>query len=314
MKIDKLIFESHFWTLSIGLLFVLLLQFLPEISPTIDYIFFLVFVIFIGIPHGAIDHLIEKRSAQYQKKSFSLINFLAKYLIQMGFYGLLWWFFPSISLLIFLILSAWHFGESDLQPAPQHIIWKFFQISLGGLVLFYILMREPHYTGELIDRITLGNENSTKVWYWCDSNSLWIYSIVLFGLLVLGLLGQKLEPLDLKSTKWAVFLFVMILIYWMPLLPAFAFYFGGWHALNTFEHMGQFLGENQGKWKLWKSALPFTLLAMLFLGGISYAWFTTFSHIDPLPILFIFIAIITLPHLLVMAKMFSQNVQFGNVN
>jgi len=102
------------------------------------------------------------------------------------------------------------------------------------------------------------------------------------------------------------FSLVLALAYFLPLLPAFALYFGGWHALNTFGHISGFLDNERTVWQLWKSALPFTLLSIVFLGMIVLVWSGLFSTIDPLPILFIFIAVITLPHLLVMQKMFSR--------
>ncbi|TVQ08616.1 MAG: hypothetical protein EA361_16330 [Bacteroidetes bacterium] len=297
--------QKRLWVFMAGFSLALLHQVVGEVHPAIDYTFFGFFVLLVGIPHGAIDHLVEEKYHAIQKKSFSLGRFLLKYVLQILAYGLLWLIMPALSLLLFLLISAWHFGESDMQPAPRHSLWKVNQLLLGSLVLFYILMREPAFTGDLIYRITRESNLTQAIWAWAASNAGWLYGVSAFFLVLTGYFAQRAEPLQWQQSKWISFLLIMALIYFLPLLPAFALYFGGWHSLNTFGHMSGFLDNKKTIWQLWKAALPFTLLAIFFLAVIAYVWSTLFSHIDPLPILFIFIAVITLPHLLVMNKMFS---------
>ncbi len=292
--------------LAAGFLFVLLHQLGGTINPAIDYVFFGLFVILTGIPHGALDHLVEERSLRGQKNTFSMIRFLVKYITIILAYALLWFIAPALSLLIFLLISAWHFGESDMQPAPRHGLWKVTQMFLGSLVLFFILMREPSCTGDLIARITPGSMLAANAWQWAASHAAIIYVSLAVALLMAGFSAERVQPRRWRLSKWAHFSLVLGLAYFLPLLPAFALYFGGWHALNTFGHISGFLDHEKSLWSLWKSSLPFTLISVIFLGGIGLIWSVLFSHIDPLPVLFVFIAVITLPHLLVMQKMFSR--------
>ena len=298
--------QPRIWSLIMGIFLVLLHQLAGELNPIIDYVFFGIFVILIGIPHGAVDHLVEEKYFQDQKKPFSLFRFLLKYILQIAAYALLWLIMPVLSLSLFLILSAWHFGESDMQPAPRHVLWKVSQLLLGTMVLFFILMREPAFTADLIFRITRESMPALNSWEWVASNSLLIYLALLTSLIIVSFFAQRAEPLNWQTTKWFSFVLLLGIIYFLPLLPAFALYFGGWHSLNTFDHMSEFLGNKNSVWRLWKAALPFTLLAIFFLGIATLLWSGFMSHIDPLPVLFIFIAVITLPHLLVMNKMFSE--------
>ena len=292
--------------LAAGLLLVLLHQFYGAIGPVVDYVFFGLFIIFVGIPHGALDHLVEARTLERQQKAFSMFRFLVKYIAIILAYAALWFITPALSLLVFLLISAWHFGESDMQPAPRHLLWKVTQMFLGSLVLFFILMREPAYTGDLIARITRGSALSTAAWQWAADQAAIVYGTLFGALLLAGFSAERVQPRRWRLSKWIHFSLVMLLAYFLPLLPAFALYFGGWHALNTFGHISGFLDKQNALWSLWKSALPFTLLSVFFLAAIGLLWSELFSHIDPLPILFIFIAVITLPHLLVMQKMFSR--------
>ncbi len=302
-KIITTLRDGRFYALLLGGLLAVA-HLVVQVPTWLDLVFFIAFVIVLGIPHGAIDHLIEAHYLSSKQSSFSLQKFLLKYLLQMLIYGLLWVFVPAWSLLLFLVFSAWHFGESDMQPAPSGLLWKVCQFLLGTAVLFFILLREPQFTGDLIFRITRQHDLSLQLWQTASENAVYLLSGLILCILLVGFMAQNKEPIRLEFSKILYFSLVLILIYFLPLLPAFALYFGGWHAQNTFKHMASYLGKDTKVASLWVLALPFTLVAMVFLGILGLIWWFALSHIDPLPVLFIFIAIITLPHLLVMHKMF----------
>jgi hypothetical protein len=75
---------------------------------------------------------------------------------------------------------------------------------------------------------------------------------------------------------------------------------GNYNAAQVYLH----LGKGISPYWLWQKTMSFTLLALLILLITVWVWWQYYQHLDPLPVLFIFIAIITLPHLLVMSKMF----------
>jgi beta-carotene 15,15'-dioxygenase len=275
------------------------------VSPWIDITFFIVFVLAVGIPHGAVDHLIEERSAAKRGLPFSMLRFLLVYLLQMLGYATLWYFFPALSFGIFLLLSAWHFGESDLQPAPRHFLWKLSQLFLGSLILFFILMRQSSLTAEVIGGITLQHQAVLDVWQLLADNAPLTYSILVLAFIASAAAAQNAAPISFRAEKWIYLMLLLLVMYFLPVLPAFALYFGGWHALNTFGQMADFLGEDKNVWALWKAALPFTLVAAVSLVIFAVFSLLSFPQIDPIPVLFIFIAVITLPHLLVMNRMFA---------
>ena len=93
---------------------------------------------------------------------------------------------------------------------------------------------------------------------------------------------------------------------WLPLLPAFALYFGGWHALCAFDNIHNYLRKDYPtlSFKLvYLKTLPFTFLAIVFL--CAFLWYCNIytQFFDPFPILFIFISLITLPHLIIAHQM-----------
>lgn len=67
-------------------------------------------ILLLGIPHGALDHKVAEATGLV-KNRFALFLFLLAYLLMSVCGFVLWIFFPSVSLLFFLVISAWHFGS-----------------------------------------------------------------------------------------------------------------------------------------------------------------------------------------------------------
>ena len=67
------------------------------------------FILLFGIPHGAIDNVLYLR---YKKLKLSV--FIAFYLSLVVFYVIVWIYLPAFAYLSFLLLSAYHFGQSQL--------------------------------------------------------------------------------------------------------------------------------------------------------------------------------------------------------
>lgn len=280
-----------------------------EVPSYIDLAFFLLMMVFVGIPHGGVDHLIASEYSKSDKKPFQLWKFLLGYVLQMAAYGLAWLVFPSLSLLIFLLISAWHFGESDFHPAPRHFLWGLAQMTLGTLVLLFILLREPALTADILLRITRGNTSLVEVWKSITAFQNSIYALLIALLAGLIVFAYRFEKVVWVPGKWLTFALILLIVYFLPLLPAFGLYFGGWHALNTFEHIHRFLPKNGSVFSLWKKSMPLTIVALLFMLITGLVWWYAYSDLDPLPVLFIFIAMITLPHLLVIHRMLGTTAQ-----
>jgi len=73
-------------------------------------IFLLLVVTFFGLPHGALDTLVAKKNKVYSNfYGFSLFNL--GYLSLASSIFFIWYLVPFLSLIIFLLISAWHFSE-----------------------------------------------------------------------------------------------------------------------------------------------------------------------------------------------------------
>ena len=71
-------------------------------------------IVFFGLPHGAVDTLIAQK-LNLTESPFKLAAFLALYIGLAGIAVAFWMAVPTVALVVFLLISAWHFG-GDWSP------------------------------------------------------------------------------------------------------------------------------------------------------------------------------------------------------
>lgn len=91
----------------------------------------------IGLSHGAVDHLVNETNSGYKQ----LLLFSLKYIAKGAFLGLIWLILPDLALAVFLIFSAWHFGQADFQEWNfKHGIHAFlWGVMILSIILFFHL-------------------------------------------------------------------------------------------------------------------------------------------------------------------------------
>lgn len=312
MVLQRIAASPTLISIALGAGLVLVQHWKGGLSPLVQMTFFGLLLGLTGIPHGALDHLVEQETARKEQRPFHLYPFLGQYLLTMAGYGALWLVFPSGSLLFFLLMSAWHFGETDLEKAPPTWPWNLARFTLGTLVLLGILLLHRAETAPLVARISGGNAAVLATWDFLAAHATTVLVTLAVTFTALFAVAYRQRPLPLDRGRALRWICILLLTAYLPLLPAFALYFGGWHALNTFGTIGQYLSEEQppaGRvsvgygLKIWAKTALFTGIALLFLGLGVWYWSRYWPHLDPLPLVFVFLSLITLPHLNVMRKM-----------
>ena len=283
-----------------------------SLPPSVQIAFFLFFLFVTGIPHGALDHLIEQKTAEKRQNPFVLSLFLAKYLFTMVVYGFLWYIAPTFSLLFFLIISAWHFGETDLEKVPLTLPWYVARFLFGGLVLSTLLLSHAEEVTPIWSRVVQNEPFAVAFWHFASEHSKTIIICWSLILVVVLALAQQKAAARFDIGRLIRLAIVLILTYLLPLLPAFGLYFGGWHALCSFKSIQEYLIQNnRSSFKtsilIWSKALPFTAGAFLFLGFAVWYWQHYLQAWDSIPLLFVFLSLITLPHLNVMHAVNRNN-------
>ncbi len=280
---------SSIFGLTIAILLLACLLIFPNYFNIIQYLLFAVGLLTIGLPHGAIDHLLL--TGLYHGK----INyqFILRYIALFFAYFILWILLPNLAMLIFIAYSIWHFGQCDMQE------WKLsqsnnFKIVLWGTLLFGIIL--------------LGHLNET--------NSI-ITNLGVSPLLITVSIANKIGPIlavvgliwSLLERKMAMTysVFMLTIGLFLPLLSSFAVYFIAQHSLYGWIHLKKGLKTNN--LILYKKALPFTLGAVLFF--IITIYLVQIGSLKTLKtdftaLFFMFVACISLPHVLAINKFYQK--------
>lgn len=271
--------------LLLGLLFLcLLLQWLaPGSLTTIAPLLLIGGLLFPGIPHGAVDHLL---AGQPQ----SMPRFIAYYLSVMLLVLVLWWILPALGLTGFLLYSAWHFGQTDFQhwgrpPGGRSLLY-------GSALLLFLLSSHP-----------------TAFNYYLQALAVPVpalpYAVLAGGSAILLLLGLTWIPRQHRPS-YAFTLLILFAATALPLLLAFGFYFIGLHSARGWQHLTSRLALSNRQ--LLRKALPFSAAAwLLFLGlGIATLWYPI-SFEGWVPAFFVFLSAISAPHVLQMHRFYQKN-------
>ena len=95
----------------------------------LQYYLLLVSVAIIGIPHGFFDYSIAEKL--FKKQNHWIYYFTFSYIFLSLVYLFLWFQFPLMSLIFFLIISIFHFGIEELHHI-EYKDMKLFQIIMIG--------------------------------------------------------------------------------------------------------------------------------------------------------------------------------------
>ncbi len=262
--------------------------------------FALLGLILIGIPHGSLDHIITEKGTR--DGQFSLIRFLAVYLLTMAVYALFWVQLPAFSLIVFLLMSAYHFGETDLLRAGlasktgRTAAFLFY----GILLLWGLLANDAHQSQEIIESMLPGSALTAGFVQLNEQ-----FPILRFSeFIALGLRLLLVRSGLFDHFRLGIVLFAALFI---PLLEGFLLYFCHHHAWVNLLRVKERLYESGGGLKkMIRDMMPFSLISVfgiIVLVGSAPLWL---SHVNPVLLFFILISVLTLPHAGIMARFYAQ--------
>lgn len=307
------LFSNLTWlNAAIGLALLACQSVFGSIPITLQLVYFIAMIAVTGIPHGALDHIVASANTKKLGRQFHFGKFLLKYLIAVLLYAICWIFLPAWSLLFFLIISAWHFGETDIPNFNKEWIWNINRLLWGSFVLLLILLTHQQETTTILMRITSNSTSVKSIWSLLCKNEIAVLLTVGLPVFTLSAYNAFKHSKQFSFSCFANLTIILLISIYLPLLPAFAIYFGGWHAIRSFELIFQFLTSQKHHQKMnimsmWLKTIPMTLLAALFFIVASFTWSTLGISTDPLPVVFIFLSVITLPHLDVMNQMIKNS-------
>ena len=275
------------------LLFWISIQFGEVVEDSIAYFL----VITIGVLHGANDLIILSKSNRSKKNV--LFKYLVIYLSIIFACILIYFISAFVSILFFILISAYHFGEeyfSDELDTKKYFNQLYFLVY--GLVIFSMLFfNSKADVDEIMFDLVGKSFRDVEIKF-----SLIVSSILLVVLSVYNYFKNRMQLRNL--IKEVFFLFFLFLVFkTTSLILGFAVYFILWHSLPSIIHQILFISTDFSK----KSIILYLKKAFLYwlISAISiFLLYVFFSDIKLFAsILFVILFAVTAPHMWVMHKM-----------
>ena len=179
----------------------------------------------LGIPHGALDHLVTLPKAQPKKMALFIVIYVAVAIVAV--IGIL--NFNTVGFIVVLFMSAIHFGigdaayisEIDKRSEGTKKLNRWFYIPAAGFTPVFIPLVNSASTE------ALASVNPALINWHQGLDSQILVTVSIFALLAIGVMvfdKRYREALDL--------IVLLLLAHLAPPLIAFAVYFGCWHAMR----------------------------------------------------------------------------------
>lgn len=222
----------------------------------------------------------------------------------LGFLGL-WLVFPVLSFIIFILISSYHFGQSNWEniSLPNYalyilnLLWGAF--AIGGAVLWHwtessyiigqVIVSLPDYAPSTMANIQFG----------------------ILGINIIFIIGLKLSKTISMDRLWkdiGKLALLSAMFYYTPKLVGFTLYFTLWHSL------GSLLNQLAFYKKLWpsftivnyyKQAAPYTLMATIGLVVMIIGHQYILPDVSFTSTFMVFIACVTLPHIILVEESYQ---------
>ena len=241
-------------------------------------------ILLLGVPHGGLDGAVARRIG-WPSGLMPWLGFHLAYIALATLVGVVWWLFPLSSLVIFLLISALHFGASDIADiGSDWLPW----LTHGGLVCIVIPSLQATSV-EPIFAVLAGVTNADLIMTGISTLFMpWAFCFI-------GYCGfTYFKP---QYRKPLISLMILVgLASILPPLISFALYFCLWHSRGHMLRLWRSLAPLERSRSL-REAASYTLLAWISLSIIFYLLEGT-ATASLVQITFIGLAALTLPHML----------------
>lgn len=265
-------------------------------------------MLLIGLPHGATDHGLYSTLVP----SHSIIgkaNFYLLYALVIGAYGLLWYFLSLVAFALFILLSVYHFGQSnwaDVDYKNEGLARLHYLFWGCGILLTPILLHGQEATfivAEMTDTLLVLPEKSYLL--------LFIGLSAIANLLImLYCYSSKLISGSRLGKELLGYGLLLLMFFTNSLLLGFTVYFVFWHSLAS----------AKDQLKFFQPRLSPDVRRQLIIGVVAtlggaltfclIVWFGPGPEAALRPGViggvFIFISLVTLPHMLLVEQLYNQ--------
>jgi len=244
-------------------------------------------VVFIGLPHGAMDGALAAHFGwmESKKKAASfLFGYVAMAAMVVGF----WFIAPAISFIIFLAISMYHFGKGDVSGANKQFT-AIESLARGGLVIAGISQFHAS-DADSIFRALVG-QDTELVWLFLDAAL--AITIACCGMTLLSKKGQE------RGKFFGEIAGLSLIFVILPPLVGFSIYFCLIHSIRHFATMKEMLADTFSKLQITRTTVLFSAICWA-VGLIVLAQQSNNVGVEPalLQVIFIGLAALTVPHMM----------------
>ena len=264
-------------------------------------------MLLLGLPHGATDRGLYL-SLRDRLKSKRLPNFYATYAGLIGLFGLVWLLLPAAAFGFFLLLSIYHFGQSNWVKTRyrrkatarlHYLLWG------AGVLLTPILLHTDEALAITSSMVRWPLDASVQV------PARWV-AVILAALnvgFIVYLRWRRVLSGDRAGRELLAYGLLVALFLTNSLLLGFTIYFVVWHSLASALDQWRFFRAQANRDRLFRplfrDIVVVVLSAALFCVGV---WWYAASGAALSPALmgyvFITISLLTLPHMLLVELLY----------
>lgn len=260
------------------------------------------FIFTIGILHGAND-LVLIKNINDTKKSISFQKNLAYYIIVVFAGLLLFYLLPILALLLFIIVSAFHFGDQQglyFNFNTSKIILIAYPFIYGILILFLLFFFNSVEVEDIVRAIIRVHVPSFHI------TEILLITLVLF-VSISAYFYWKFESFRSKIATELFYLVVYAILFkTSSLIWGFAIYFIIWHSVPSILDQMKFIygsASLQNFQTYCKNGFAYWLASII---GIVVLYYLFKDQEIFNALFFSFLAAITFPHVLVILKMMHK--------
>jgi Brp/Blh family beta-carotene 15,15'-monooxygenase len=258
-----------------------------------------VLILTVGVLHGANDINIIRYAASNKGLKIRFSRVLAYYIATVLAILAIFAVYPTLALIMFIVISGYHFGEQHLKACvkKQSGLMRLLYLSYGLTILFMVFFLN-------LNKVISIFMDLTPFYYTSAFFGYLLISAASLMVIMAGL-GQRMGILRVNIIKELFYFAVLYVLFnTADLLWGFAIYFILWHSLPSLKDQIIFLYGKANKeglvqylkssWLYWGMSL-FGLLVLFLVFRNNTEFLTS--------ILIYFLAAITFPHVIVMSRL-----------
>ena len=197
----------------------------PEFLEKAGYALFFGSFFLLGLPHGFVDPVLLMTGEKTWRKRLRQLEW---YLVALGAGVLTWHLLPAIAVPLFLLLTAWHWGTTEVLSRRKNSKFAHFRgVAQGGVLILGVLAWDHRGALE-----ALREASSANFWSWPAAQIFRVSWFVTLSLVVADLI--LFEDRLLRGRALAQLGLTVVLVLVAPAVLAIAVFYLCWHAPQSY--------------------------------------------------------------------------------